>query len=406
MPKLRVSFVWFCVLFFGLFYLVQNFNHRFWLNDFKVYYFAAQNLLGHKPLYGQIFGLSTGFYKYSPIALFFFVPFACLPFFLAATIYFAVVAFCMVLTMQKSVVVARSCVAGRTEVPPTNPTKILYLIFLTIAVHFYRELHLGNVNVILLFLALASLIQLTNNKKTLPGLLIGIVVLFKPQFLILLPLLGLYRYWYTALIALAVIAAGLLLPAIPLGFSGNGALLRQWFAAMSSHNAASELMRAPNAINHWIAPVLPVHGPHIQSAITALCLCLIFGAILFIQIREKKVSGPQTFFPLAFCALIAFIPNITVTDTEHFLFCLPLIGYLLMLFPQQRAVFKVATIIALVAYGCNWHDVWGHSISVMLENAGVLGLGNLAIIVLAFVSYFIFNSRLSISYFNKTKASR
>ena len=74
-------FVWMMVFLCLFFYILQNVNDRFWMNDLVVAYTAAQQLLSGQQIYGKAFGLGSGFYKYSPFTLFLFIPFAFLPFF-------------------------------------------------------------------------------------------------------------------------------------------------------------------------------------------------------------------------------------------------------------------------------------------------------------------------------------
>ena len=88
-------------------------------------------------------------------------------------------------------------------------------------------------------------------------------------------------------------------------------------------------------------------------------------------------------FTFVYLLAIAFIPIITVTDSEHFLFSLPIVMYSLFLLFSNRpkAVWKKAVmILAYVMYGGNWHDLWGHSISVFFTQNGILGLGNILLI--------------------------
>ena len=61
-------------------------NGRFWLNDFRVYWSAADALVHHRQVYGIPFGEDTGFFKYAPIVAIAFVPFTLLPYGLAAKI--------------------------------------------------------------------------------------------------------------------------------------------------------------------------------------------------------------------------------------------------------------------------------------------------------------------------------
>jgi hypothetical protein len=252
-----------------------------------------------------------------------------------------------------------------------------------VSAHLYRELHLGNVNLALLFVALTALCWLRQGRSLPGGILLGAIVLFKPHFLVLMPLLGICGLFIPLGYALATMGLGLFLPALAFGMQANLELLRQWAETMSGHNSAGMLAQSPNTIPHWVAELFPSGGASIQLAAAALCLGSMYGLILLSLRREARGGRIRASFPLAFCGLIAVIPNITVTDTEHFLFCLPLIGYLLSSYPGQRPAFRTLTIAACVAYGCNWHDLWGSRISQALDRSGLLGAGNFMIILLA-----------------------
>ena len=45
-------------------------------------------------------------------------------------------------------------------------------------------------------------------------------------------------------------------------------------------------------------------------------------------------------------------------------------------------IYKVLILTAFVFYGGNWHDLWGHQISVFFTQNGFLGIGNLILIIL------------------------
>jgi hypothetical protein len=63
-------------------------NGRFLLGDFKVYYSAAANLVSGGPVYMVSFYSGSGFYKYSPSTLLFFLPYLLFNFKTAAVIHF------------------------------------------------------------------------------------------------------------------------------------------------------------------------------------------------------------------------------------------------------------------------------------------------------------------------------
>src|SRR5689334_15868891 len=88
--KPYLPFIVFAAIIFAAVFTVEKINGRFWLNDFRVYYSAAQALVNGKQVYGTPFGLDTGFYKYSPFVAMLFVPYTFLSFEVAAVIHFVI----------------------------------------------------------------------------------------------------------------------------------------------------------------------------------------------------------------------------------------------------------------------------------------------------------------------------
>src|SRR5688500_7819899 len=87
------SFLLICAGFCGLMFLIENKNGAFLLNDFKVYYEASREFIQHGQPYGQAFGLSSGFFKYSPATLLVFLPYTAFSFETAKIIHFIVISF-------------------------------------------------------------------------------------------------------------------------------------------------------------------------------------------------------------------------------------------------------------------------------------------------------------------------
>jgi hypothetical protein len=379
--SIRIPFGWFCLAFFCLFYCIQNHNHRFTMSDFKVYYSAAQNLLSHKPIYSQAFGLSSGLYKYSPVALLAFVPFSVLPFFWAATLYFTLLAFFIFLTIKKIRSFAQSL-----DPQKTLSSSFPYLILLIGGAHFYRELHLGNINTILLFLAMVSFELLQRGKKIPSGILLGIIVLFKPHFAIVLPVLLIFELATPFVISIGTIIIGATVPIFYFGFQGNLRMHKEWLLTMVGHNTPEELIKAPNTLQHVVS-LFVNNGFSGMNALTTLCAAAFMYGLIFVL----KNSYPNRFVgggrALPFFLCIAAIPNITFTDTEHFLLALPLVGAVLYLFSRQTTILKIIIVVAFALYGGNWHDVWGNALSNAIERAGILGIGNAMIIALALRDY-------------------
>ena len=90
------KFILYSALIFAAIFVVENINHRFWLNDFRVYYLAAKALIAGEQVYGVSFGLGTGFFKYSPMTLLLFTPYTIVSIQVANIIHFIINASCAI----------------------------------------------------------------------------------------------------------------------------------------------------------------------------------------------------------------------------------------------------------------------------------------------------------------------
>ncbi len=375
------GFGWILSLFFILFFIIQLKNNRFELNDFKVYFLGMQNFMKGDVIYGIPFGLDSGFYKYSPFALLPFSVFYYMPYLIAAVLFYFLVAAAIGITLYK----IYHLLLQVFNFKDVNQNKIFYFTTLILLNHFYRELHLGNVNMLLLLLYILSLGEIFKNKQYTAGILIGIGLLFKLHFIVLLPVLLLFRKFKASVFVLITFVAGLLLPVLFIGFEANNALLKAWLKAMKDHN--SNICMSSDTIYAWINKLLSVFGFQQQGILFSLLALLCIGFFFLWMILKEKLKlamhSEIQRFTFVYLLAIAFIPIITVTDSEHFLFSLPIVMYSLFLLFSKRyiAVWKKTVIIlAYVMYGGNWHDLWGHTISVFITQNGILGFGNILLI--------------------------
>ena len=219
------------IVFVGLMLFVEIHNGRFWLNDFKVMYSAADALVNDEQVYGLSFGLSTGFYKYSPFTLLLFVPASLLIFKTASIIHFIFIglsALSVILILEKLI---------RSYFKPTRKKTYFSLlaVLLCVVIHLVRDLHLGNINMILVLALTLVLYYSLNNKPILAGILLALTVLAKPYFLIcILPLLVHKKYKAAvstiAGIFICVVLVFIILP------DQSSHLFQDWFSAMLDHN--------------------------------------------------------------------------------------------------------------------------------------------------------------------------
>lgn len=341
------------VLYGILMYTLENINGRFWLNDFRVYYSATEAFLKGDPVYGLPFGLDTGYYKYGPETLLFFIPTTFLPYFLASSIHFW-----LTLGLSNWLFLFH----GKDL---WNKGKIYLLLaiglFASMVVLLTRELHLGNVNIILISALSLSIYLFENNKRWLSALIFAFIILTKPYFgIFVLPFI--FRKHWEFLLQISLSAVALILLILPFkGFQGTIDLHIEWWKAMMGH---STMLTSDQTV---FSLILKISGIEISASFGLPILFVVGLLFSFIKRMEKSVQ-------LSLFLLIAIVPNMVVTDLEHFLFVLPLLFLFLKNWKEKSRVLKVL-FCAFLPF-------------IMLEGLfpfGSLGLANLGIVLVSMV---------------------
>lgn len=373
----------------GLLVALEVVNDRFWLNDFRVYYDAANAMLHGDALYGVAHGLDSGYFKYAPFMAMLYVPLALLPYSIAAGIQYALV----VCAFIGSVLLADRLVRTHVFGGKTCGYAPLFLTLLVVVVHLHRELHLGNVNVLLLWLLLLALDRSLSGRIGGAGMLIGVAMLAKPHFVVLLPWLLMRGHVQAIWTALGTALAGLLLPMLFLGHHASMTLNREWLNEMVKHNASliytgGEAYNSVDTVYSFLHRAVLKYFVSIPSTIEALailgCIATVFGAIVILNLRrERGHGGSPGHILFEYVLLLALVPSITLTDTNHFLFSLPLVMLLIHhLVPRAEPKWLLmAALPFLLAYGGNWADALGN-LSDRMVHYGVLGIANLGLIAL------------------------
>lgn len=374
----------------ALFLALEAINGRLWLNDFRVYYEAAGALVSGGSPYGVAHGLSSGFFKYAPAMACLYAPLALLPYPLAAGIQFALI----VLALHGALLITDELVRSRV-LPGSRAAYVpLFLALLIAGAHVHRELHLGNINLLLLLLLLGGLRALLNDRRRLAGLLWGLAVLAKPHFAVLLPWLVLRSEWAVMRWMAVSIALGVVLPLPFVGIERWATLHGAWLHAMASHNATlvytggDEHQMVDTAYSFVYRAFLGQLGCSVEATVL-LVLSVVAVAMGLLVLRNRQREGAEqrsgNLVQEAFI-IIALVPSLTVTDTNHFLFALPLVLLLLQrIRSSTRPVWLIAAAVpVLLAHGGNWSDALG-AMSGTLTHYGVLGIANLALVILGYM---------------------
>jgi hypothetical protein len=383
MIKRELAYFWKGARFVALFpilYLVLLFiNHRFQLSDFNVYYGAAHSLVNGDQVYGIAYGLSSGFYKYSPEALIPFMPFAYLKYEFAAILYYLINTLVFVLLVKEVVTYHLN------KVPNKRLVLVTCLLLVFFADMLERELFLGNVNAMLLWFALLVYRFAKEGKSLYAGLLFGVMLLFKVHFIILLPYF-LYRKEFKVLAYtfFSIAASALLFLALfPHWFF---ALHVQWQEAVAAHNG--QLAYSANTVYPLFAQLFGRLGINYTSnLLVALGLALVSGSyFIFLLLNKKK--GLQW---NEFAVLLACIPILTHTDTEHFIWTLPFVSlYFTHVFEQKtlvKWVIVIVLVLTVIPLTLNAPDIVGPVWSKRFDEGG-LGLAIQVMLALA-LGYFI-----------------
>lgn len=354
-------------------FVLEHVNGRFWLNDFRVYWSAADALLHGQQVYGLPFGESTGFFKYSPFVALLFVPFALLPFQIASVVWFwcvAGAAIAVVIRLQR--LLQQRIVAN----PLRRPNLLLVLSLLCVANHVVRELHLGNVNMMLLLLAVVAYAN-ADQRPRLAGMVLSLLFMVKPYLGILIIPFVVRGHW--KLVA-ASASAGVAMLAVPLviGFSNSVNLHQEWFRSMLQHG---DYLTSGNTISALLHKATGVaDAAPLQMGIIALTL----AAAIILAWRFRGESTVSTCNYVLFFGLLALVPDLVITDTQHFLLALPLFSFVIHRLADRRDPILFVLFIAIcMLHGANSSDLLGSELSDKVNAWGVLGVANIVLVALS-----------------------
>ncbi len=379
------GFTYFVLVICLTIFVVETINHKLFLNDFKVYYLAAKALISGEQVYGVAFGLGSGYYKYSPLILLFFIPFTILPFEVALIIFYVII----VAAILALFILLRNLLNDYVFEQVALKKNLIYgLAFVFVLNQIYRELHLGNTNVILLVVLFSSLMFILQSKSVYSGILFGIAVLFKPFFLLLILPLLIFRKFKMMLFGGGFFVVFYLLFMLIFGFGFTTSLHQQWIASMMEH---SNGFPSDNTLDSILRLYTGIHFPGSFQFIIIILTGLSY--LLFALITSKKLQVVNKSRDLnlifGFIILLAILPNIVKTDTEHFLYCLPLIVFITYyLVINKNWWLRILFFVLFLLHGTNSSDIVGHYLSDKMSYYGILGISNLMIIALGIYLFY------------------
>jgi hypothetical protein len=361
----------------------DNINKRFDLCDFKVYYEASHAILNGKQLYDIAFTLGSGYFKYSPFTALLAAPISILPYSVASLVQYFILASAAIIVLIMAYNLALQYLFMK-ELKYKN--LLLFVVFICFIIQLVRELHLGNINLILLLLLTLSLKLLLKERFVLAGVLLALVIITKPFFILLLMPLVLHKYGKTVLSIIGSLLAFLILPAIVTGFSKNIELHKQWLSTMLGHASAFPSSNTLSSlINRFM---LHSENGKIQYIILG-AICAAYIILFYFIKRERTEKSLKKDFIIEWFLIIALMPSLFPTDTNHFLLSVPIILILCYyLFSSRNMIATILFVIAIILYDNDSTDLIGNKLSAWVEDNGLLGISNIILIVMIVILYF------------------
>jgi hypothetical protein len=289
-------------------------NHG--MADFAVNYRAGQRILRGETLYQTADGHYM--FKYFPSAALIYAPFTALPIELAMAVWF-------LLSLAAFVAIFR--LIDRL-VPQKRIAYTLAIAGVVLAKYILHELRLGQINVFVMLIMLASVDALLGSPEwqaeLIAGALAGIAVAIKPYAALLVLYLVVTLRWRSVAAAFGTFAVCLLLPSALYGVAGNWNELREWASTLSGSTPAL-LTNVDNVsvlafFSKWLDPARAV--PPTMAVLGVLALltlaivimgwrrtdgCILDGAVILTLIPLISPLGWDYNFMLALLAVTIIV---------------------------------------------------------------------------------------------------
>jgi hypothetical protein len=316
--------------------------------DFRTWRVAAVRVLDAEPLYRAEDGHYQ--FKYLPMFALVMAPFGAISRDAGQMIWFAISIALLVALLRWSVVALPD---RRLSSGP-----LIAITFVLMAKFYLHELLLGQANLLLGALLVAALLAIQRERPGTAGALVGAAVFVKPYALILVPWLLVMKGWRASAMAGGVVAAGLFLPAVVYGWSGNLDLLRGWLNTVTDSTLPNLLGNDNVSIASmwakWLGPGVPA------TVLTLGTLAGAFGLVIASCRRGRGLPRPEY---LECALLMLFIPLVSPQGWDYvLLLATPAVVCLVDRWREFTGFWRWGTAIALAGMGLTIFDIMGRTL--------------------------------------------
>ena len=348
------------------------------MSDFGVCYQAGKRIMMGETLYRAADGHLQ--YKYSPCSAVFFSLFSLLPQEAAKLIWYAL----------ELILLGIVYVVSYGLLPHKLKPKgwVIGLSFLVLLKFTAREIELGQINILIIFLLLMVLVALLKKKDTGSGVLWGVSLLFKPYALVFLPYFLLKKRIRVILFGMSTVLVGLLLPSLFYGMRGNIVVLGEWRQSLSLSTSPLLSVYDNASLHAFFLNIVPSENRDL-AWVFILGLAVLTGAAFLWLMGKGKKAGLQKPEVLEFSYLCILIPLLSPLGWYYnYLYSLLAVVVLLNDFESFPSLGKFFLVMNFIVIGASLREILGKEAFRFYTGYSLVALNHLIIL------FFLFYLRL------------
>ncbi len=240
-----------------------------------------------------------------------------------------------------------------------------------------HELTAGHANVLLGVLLVGSLLASQVELPRVAGVMLGVAMLVNPSALLLLPWLGFAHGRHAAAATTMTLAAGLILPALLFGWTGNIDMLVAWFRTINDLPPnPSRLVESVSIGAMWVRWLGP---SQFAVFLTVLSIAAILGLMTTVWIRRQTVFDPDY---LECALLMLLIPLLASHGSESvLLLATPAVICLLDRWGEVSTRWRAITGLALVTMSVGAMDLFGAGFRSLVTGSGAVTIAAFGVVL-------------------------
>ncbi|WP_390808233.1 glycosyltransferase family 87 protein [Fluviispira vulneris] len=282
--------------------------------------------------YHAYFGVTSGIYKYAPFSLLLFLIFSIFPWNVLLFLYpfINMLAFYAFFKILKTLLIDKFYLYNPVDQKKLNIAFIL--CFILQSHNIYREIFMGNINIILMLSCVYFLKLFLNNKTFLSSIILSLIILIKPHFIFIIPLIFIFKY-FRLIFYSGVVSFLIFFSIFPIfGIEKSIALISSWLNTINVHNNYAWYLENPLNLQFIIWKFLKLFLSNLNnSQLTAYTysVIIISHLILFINIVLKRKQYNNIMFLNYYFIILALIPFVFLVDSNQLIYTIPLIVILI-----------------------------------------------------------------------------